>query len=107
MSRPSFYFDPDGRGLEVFLGRIEARLMELAFERGELTVKQALAVWPEKPSPAYTTVMTVLVRLTRKGLLERKKRSRSFVYAPKVTRNEFLRDRVNRIRTCLKANFSK
>ena len=35
---------------------------------------------------AYTTVMTVLDRLEKRGGVTRKKRGRSFIYAPKLSR---------------------
>jgi len=37
------------------------------------------------PSFAYTTLMTTLDRLHKKGLLRRRKQGRAFVYAPSVT----------------------
>ncbi len=40
---------------------------------------------------AYTTVMTVLDRLARKGLVTRHKLGRSFLYAPLVSRDELRR----------------
>ena len=39
---------------------------------------------------AYTTVMTVLVRLWNKGLLERVKHGKTFVYKPVVDRDSVL-----------------
>ncbi len=36
---------------------------------------------------AYTTIMTVLDRLVRKGILTRRKVGRSFVYAPQESRD--------------------
>ncbi|MBI4892273.1 MAG: BlaI/MecI/CopY family transcriptional regulator [Acidobacteria bacterium] len=45
---------------------------------------------PSKPL-AYTTVMTMLDRLTRKKVLTRRKVGRSFVYLPTVTRDEIRR----------------
>lgn len=45
---------------------------------------------PSKPL-AYTTVMTMLDRLTRKEVLSRRKVGRSFVYTPSVTRDEVRR----------------
>ncbi len=38
---------------------------------------------------AYTTVMTTVSRLFDKGLLERKKDGRRYVYTPTMTRDEF------------------
>jgi len=51
-------------------------------------VRELLA--PSKPL-AYTTVMTMLDRLTRKEVLSRRKVGRSFVYTPAVTRDEVRR----------------
>jgi len=42
---------------------------------------------------AYTTVMTTLDRLYKKGLLARRKSDRAFRYAPKLTRAEWERKR--------------
>jgi len=40
---------------------------------------------------AYTTVMTVLDRLEKRGGVTRKKRGRSFIYAPKLSRETLRR----------------
>jgi len=40
---------------------------------------------------AYTTVMTVLDRLARRGLITRTKAGRAFVYAPAVSRDKLRR----------------
>src|SRR3546814_13575501 len=37
---------------------------------------------------AYTTTMTILVRLWRKGLLERERSGRSYAYRPKISQEE-------------------
>lgn len=104
MTPGSFYFDPDAEGLAVFLGPTEARLMELAWNRQSVTVKTALFLLDDS-GLAYTTVMTVLNRLTGKGLLRREKDGRNFVYYPVADRQAFLRERVRRIEACLKRNF--
>jgi BlaI family penicillinase repressor len=51
-------------------------------------VQQAVAAG--KPL-AYTTVMTLLDRLARKGILSRRKAGRAFVYAPEVSRDSMRR----------------
>jgi len=48
------------------------------------------AVAPER-TLAYTTIMTVLDRLVRKGILARRKVGRAFVYAPQATREALRR----------------
>jgi predicted transcriptional regulator len=42
---------------------------------------------------AYTTVMTTLDRLYKKGLLDRRKQDRAFVYAPRYSRIEWQQKR--------------
>src|SRR3974377_254058 len=42
---------------------------------------------------AYTTMMTTLDRLYKKGLLDRELTDRAFIYSPKVTREEWDRRR--------------
>jgi len=57
-------------------------------------VQNALA--PHKPL-AYTTVMTLLERLLRKGAVTREKHGRHFVYAPAVTRETLRRVAVRQL----------
>lgn len=43
---------------------------------------------------AYTTVMTILVRLWSKGMLERKPQGRAYVYRPVAGRDEWTAERM-------------
>ncbi len=67
---------------------LELRCLTALWHLGEANV-QSVRDWlaPEKPL-AYTTVMTMLDRLTRKRILARRKVGRSFVYTPLVSRDE-------------------
>jgi predicted transcriptional regulator len=44
---------------------------------------------------AYTTAMTILVRLHKKGLLEREPAGRGFAYRPRVSREQWAAERMN------------
>jgi len=46
---------------------------------------------------AYTTVMTILVRLWKKGMLQREERGRSFAYRPTSGRDEWAAQRMQEI----------
>ncbi len=105
MSAGSFYFDPSAAGIEVFLGPTEARLMELAWKHESLTVKRALLFLGSDSQKAYTTVMTVLSRLSGKGFLSRVKDGRSYVYRPEIDRETFIREHVQKVRHCLNRHF--
>jgi predicted transcriptional regulator len=57
----------------------------------EGNVKDVQRLVARKRSLAYTTIMTVLDRLVRKGLLARRKVGRAFVYAPQTARDAMRR----------------
>ena len=68
------------------LGTLERHVMNLAWERAEVTVRDACERLGT--TVAYTTVMTTMDRLFKKGLLERRKEGRAFVYRARATRQQ-------------------
>src|SRR5436305_8325636 len=72
--------------LERSLGSLEREVMELAWQRRGITVRDACDRLGS--AVAYTTVMTTMDRLFRKGLLAREKVGRAFVYRAMATREE-------------------
>jgi predicted transcriptional regulator len=70
------------------LGPLETRLLELLWaQEHSLTVRELHLTSPDL---AYTTVMTTLDRLYRKGLLIRHKRGRAFAYQPRSERDSLI-----------------
>ena len=63
---------------------------------GSGTVEQVREELPPRYQGAYNTVQTVLNRLTTRGLLEREREGRGFVYRPKVTEAEYLSGSIRR-----------
>jgi predicted transcriptional regulator len=57
----------------------------------EGNVKEVRAVVAQSRPLAYTTIMTVLERLVRKGRLRRRKVGRAFVYSPEASRDAMRR----------------
>lgn len=66
------------------LGRLEAEVLRILWARGESSVRDVLGHL-SRPL-AYTTVMTTLDRLFKKGLLDRHMADRTFRYIPCVPR---------------------
>ena len=62
------------------LGDLEAAIMNVIWQRGEATVEEVRGSLDRDKLPAYTTVMTVMSRLAEKGVLEREKNGRAFLY---------------------------
>jgi predicted transcriptional regulator len=81
------------------LGPLERRVLEALWGRADAARVRDLQ--PSFPNIAYTTLMTTLERLYRKGLLERVSESRAFSYRPCQTRAEaalsFLLDEVGSV----------
>jgi predicted transcriptional regulator len=44
---------------------------------------------------AYTTAMTILVRLWKKGMVERRRAGRAFAYHPVLSRDEWAAERMH------------
>ena len=70
------------------LGPLESRIMELLWKH-EGTVRSVADLLSGDKHPAYTTVMTVMVRLADKGLLTRRLTGRAYVYRPAQTKEQF------------------
>jgi len=77
----------DHRTNPPVLGPLEIAVMEILWERGESNVHDVI----EKLGRplAYTTIMTTLERLYKKGLLDRHKSERAFLYSTRQTRLEW------------------
>lgn len=54
-----------------------------------LSVRSVLGALPGERELAYTTVMTVMDNLHKKGWLLREKSGRSYLYAPTASREEY------------------
>jgi predicted transcriptional regulator len=69
------------------LGPLESQLLRLLWARGNATVRELLDTG--EVAGAYTTVMTTLDRLYKKGVLNREPEGRAFRYSPRQSREEF------------------
>jgi predicted transcriptional regulator len=71
------------------LGPLEQQLLQKLWSRNSATVRELLA--DGKTRQAYTTVMTTVDRLYKKGLLNRVAEGRAFRYTPRHTPEELQR----------------
>lgn len=65
--------------------------MEAVWRRGEASVREVLDELngASEKNRAYTTVMTIMVRLEEKGLLTRERQGKRDVYRPVMDRAEY------------------
>jgi predicted transcriptional regulator len=72
------------------LGPLEQRTLDALWAKGSATVRELIEhVYQDL---AYTTVMTTLDRMFKKGLLTRSEEGRAFRYAPRFSREELHRE---------------
>src|SRR5262245_6193947 len=69
------------------LGPLELELLQEIWAGGEMSVRDVHR--RHTGGLAYTTLMTTLDRLYKKGFLERKKSGRAFLYSPAMSRAQF------------------
>lgn len=73
------------------LGPLEMQVMNVAWSVERCSVRDVVERLNSKL--AYTTVMTTLDRLFKKGLLEREKSERAFLYSPALSSQDWERRR--------------
>ncbi|ROR91828.1 BlaI/MecI/CopY family transcriptional regulator [Nocardioides aurantiacus] len=71
------------------LGSLEAVVMQRLWDApGPMTVREVMTELQAERSIAYTTAMTVLDHLTKKGMVVRTKQGRAFSYSPTRSRED-------------------
>jgi BlaI family transcriptional regulator, penicillinase repressor len=78
MARPSF----------DRLGVLQKAVMEAVWELGEATVQQVRDRVNREPSPAYTTILSVMQKLEKAGWLTHRAEGRVYVYRPSRSRQQ-------------------
>jgi predicted transcriptional regulator len=74
------------------LHELESEVMEELWRSGEASVRAVMEALNRKPGNdrAYTTYMTIMARLHKKGLLVRRREGKTDYYAPAYERDEYM-----------------
>src|SRR5271155_2781453 len=74
------------------LHELEAEVMEELWSQGEGTVRTVMDALNKGTGKkrAYTTYMTIMARLHKKGVLDRRREGKTDFYSPKLDRDEFM-----------------
>ena len=90
--------DPPERGAQPrLLPPLELEVMKVLWTAGESSVAEVQAALNGFKPLAYTTVMTLLDRLARKGAVSRRKQGRGFRYTPVFSREAVVELAVERL----------
>lgn len=80
------------------LGELESGIMDIIWnQKKTVSVKTVADILKIKRKIAYTTVMTVMARLATKGVLVRHLNGSSYLYKPKVSKEQFIAKAVHTI----------
>ena len=71
------------------LGELEMEIMKTLWQKEEATGKEVWEKVKNSRNAALTTVLTVIDRLTQKGLISKNKNDGLFLYRPLISREEF------------------
>jgi predicted transcriptional regulator len=74
------------------LHELEAEVMEELWAAGESSVRSVMEALNQRGSKerAYTTYMTIMARLYKKGVLDRRRQGKTDFYEPRLGRDEFM-----------------
>lgn len=72
------------------LGELESEIMTIIWSQKIVSVKDVNGILAARRKIAYTTVMTIMTRLANKGVLVRRLNGTSYLYQPKISREQFI-----------------
>lgn len=73
------------------LGDLEKSVMDALWDKGEVTGREVFEEIGRVRPLAFTTILTVMDRLLKKGLIRRAKRGRLFVYTAAMSKDDFVK----------------
>jgi predicted transcriptional regulator len=74
------------------LHELESEVMEQLWQSGEASVRSVMEALNKRASKdrAYTTYMTIMARLHKKGMLARRREGKTDYYAPAYERDQYM-----------------
>ena len=79
------------------LTKQELLIMKIIWERGRTTVKDVYETLSRREPKAYTTILTLMKILERKGVLSRKRKGHCHLYHPILSRRQATRNQINEL----------
>lgn len=71
--------------------QLETQILGLLWREGPLTARQVLEQLPDGKTRAYTSVLSAMQVMEKKGLLDHQRAGKTHVYRPLVEKSEVLR----------------
>ncbi len=84
-----FVFRPSKTGVPQVLGELESKVMKEVWRNPDCSAREVLDHLRKERTIAQTTVLTILSRLCKKGLLTRRRGGKAFLYSSVVDQQQF------------------
>ncbi len=79
------------KSLKLFLGNLQAECLEILWQKKKATVKEIWKIFKRMGREyAYTTILTEMQNLEKKGLVKSEKYGRRNIYYPVYTKDKFI-----------------
>ncbi|MCM3131123.1 BlaI/MecI/CopY family transcriptional regulator (plasmid) [Paenibacillus urinalis] len=102
-------FHLDEEGINKFFGSLEAKIMEILWSNGKMTIKQVHELINAESPISLNAVMTVMTRLTDKEYLIKESsgrgRTRLTYFSAPTTKEEFIQEQTQAVTNGLIADF--
>lgn len=89
MKKINIRFKPGNLGLTKVLGSLEKVIMTVLWKKDEFSGRGIFEEIRRTREVAYTTILTVVSRLVKKGLIKKEKRDNIFIFSPCCTKRKF------------------
>lgn len=89
------------------LGSLELEVMKVVWKKEKCTVRDVVEDLREEKTLAYTTIMTVMDNLYKKGFVKRVKVKKTYHYAPYASENLFIQSSISKTFQSLISEYGK
>jgi predicted transcriptional regulator len=89
------------------LGPLEKKVMECVWENNTQTVREVHTCISKNRNVAYTTIMTLMVRLVDKGYLKRKPKGKHHIYSAKLSKNQSIKKNISQFIANLRDSYGE
>ena len=69
---------------------LEMQILSVLWNRGDSTVREVLEAMPDGKKRAYTSILSIMQVMEKKGLLKHTNRGTAHVYSPAVNRKKII-----------------
>jgi BlaI family transcriptional regulator, penicillinase repressor len=82
---------------EIKPSDLEMQILAVLWERGPSTTREVLEAMPDRKKRAYTSILSVMQVMEKKGLLTHTNKGTAHVYHPAVDRHKVLQPLMHRL----------